>query len=411
MKKRHINWIIAASALAMISLVIIQMRWMRQSRELLEEQFTNKVNMALCSTVERMAGNETQCDEIKACCQAPANACCSISPAPPTQEMAIQAALDQSLQFYDINLPYTVQIIPKDSSEKEGMPNYACSLSPVLESDTHYLKLDFIGKEAYVSRHMDPMVLASILILLLICAIFSFATWQLFRQKRMADKNRDFFNHMTHEFRTPLTNIQLAGNLLYKKNKDLIGNPYLEIIRKESQQLSSQVENLLRLSSLEKPTYDLKRNPVDLGEITRNVLENMDLQIRERAADVNFHQNGSNFPILGDAFHLGNAFRNIIDNSIKYSGTEPHVYIDLNAEQKGTTIVFRDNGNGLTEKDRQNIFEKFHRSESAKASGEKGFGLGLAYVKKIVELHNGNISVASESGQGTRFEIFFPSQN
>lgn len=375
---------------------------------LLEEQFTNRVNMALCSTVEKLAANPAQTNEIRACCAKPekSNSDKSSVEALP-QEPAVNAALSQCLQFYQINLPYKAQITAKDSTDKR-VPAYACSLGPVLENDTHYLQLDFEGKDDYVLKRMGLMVLASIIILLFICAIFGLATWHLLRQKRLAEQNRDFFNHMTHEFRTPLTNIQLAGNLLLRKNPALTDNKYLTIIRQECSQLVHQVENVLHLGGLEKTGYQLQKAPLDLRRLTEEVVAGMDLQIRECGAQVEIAPTGPPGTIQGDAFHLGNAFRNMLDNALKYSAKAPSITIGVATEAKGTRVSFTDNGIGLSAKDRQAIFTKFHRCESALISGQKGFGLGLAYVKKIVDLHQGKIEVSSPNGQGARFELYFP---
>jgi len=410
MKINYITWLIVASALAILALIGIQVRWMQQSRELLEEQFTNRVNMALCSTVENLANDPDHAEEIRACCRVPDVASCAPNFLPLSQEPAMQAALNQWLQFYQINLPYTVQITPKDSSVK-GAPPYSCSLGPVLENDTHYLQLDFQGQDAYVTERMGLMVLASVVILLFICVIFGLATWHLVRQKRMAERNRDYFNHMTHEFRTPLTNIRLAANLLVRKNKGLEGNNYLNIIRRECSQLVHQVENVLQLGGLEKAGYQLQKAPVDLRALTGEVLAGMDLQIQECAARIDLESNGANYTIQGDAFHLSNAFRNILDNALKYSDAAPAIQIGFAAEATGTRISFTDNGIGLSANDRRKIFEKFHRCEAALCSGKKGFGLGLAYVKKIVDMHQGEIAVSSPGGRGARFDLFFPKGN
>ena len=408
MKKNYIGWLIAASALAILALIGIQVWWMQKSQALLEEQFTNRVNMALCSTVERLAEDPDKSDEVRACCVPLDNANCMAKVERLTQEPTMQAELNQWLQFYRINLPYTVQITPKDSAAENAPTSYSCSLGPVLESDTHYLQLDFQGKDEYVSERMGLMVLASIVILLFICAIFALASYLLLRQQRMSERNRDYFNHMTHEFRTPLTNIRLASKLLLRKNAALAGNQYLEIIQRECDQLTGQVENVLQLGSIEKAGYTLQKKPVDLRELAGTVVADMDLQIRESAAKVSIDANGAGYTIPGDAFHLGNAFRNILDNALKYSGPTPEIAIGLAAEASGARIRFTDSDAGLSARDQRRIFEKFHRCEEAVCSGKKGFGLGLAYVKKIVDMHQGQIRVTSPNGRGTRFDLYFP---
>ncbi|TNE52930.1 MAG: HAMP domain-containing histidine kinase [Bacteroidetes bacterium] len=407
MKRHTIFWLIGAAAIAILGLIAIQVVWMQHSRNLLEEQFNNRVNMALCSAVERVAANPVQSDEVRACCAAP-NAVCEDGTDLIRDQPEMASALSEALRFYQIDLPYRMALVSRDSVADAAAPRYSCSLVPVLEDDTHVLQLEFEGKAEYFLEQMGLMITASVSILIFICIIFGLATYYLLRQKRMSDQNRDFFNHMTHEFRTPLTNIRLAGNLLVRKNPALAGNQYLDIIRHECNQLSHQVENVLHLGGLEKGKYQLKSEPVNLRQLTDEVVAGMELQIRESAGVVEVEPVPDDLVITGDAFHLGNAFRNLLDNALKYSGTEPRVQIGFQAAPDGCQVSFTDNGAGLSDKDRQKIFRKFHRCESALRSGKKGFGLGLAYVKKIVELHRGQIAVSSPNGKGARFDLFFP---
>ena len=404
MKINHIAWLISAAALSILALIGFQVNWMRNSRDLLEEQFNNRVNMALCSTVEKLAGNQVCSDEIRACCAKGDNA--GIEAILSQPEMA--STLTGALNFYQIGLPYRAEITCRDSNSGEAASPYSCSLTPILSNDSHQLQLQFQGKAEYLMQRMGLMITSSVAILAFICFIFGLAAFYLLRQKRMSDQNRDYFNHMTHEFRTPLTNIRLASTMLARKNPEMPGNQYLEIIRKECGQLTHQVENVLHLSGLEKGDYVLKKETLDLKTLAGEVVSSMDLQITQREAQVSIDPNIPACNIQGDAFHLSNAFRNLLDNALKYSGAQPRVNIDFQAEAAGFRVRFSDNGIGLTKQDQRKIFRKFHRCDNAVDSGEKGFGLGLAYVKKIVDMHRGNITVHSENGRGTQFDIYLP---
>ncbi|MBK9335485.1 MAG: HAMP domain-containing histidine kinase [Lewinellaceae bacterium] len=409
MKINHIAWLIGASALAILALIGFQIIWMQHSRKLLEEQFNNRVNMALCSTVERLASDPEQSNDLRACCLPGKNEAAGNQNFDALlQQPEMQTALTAALHFYQIDLPYQFSIAPNDSAGAETAARYSCSLGPILENDSHHLQLEFEGKTEYFLQRMGLMVFASVAILLLICAIFGIGVYYLLRQKRLSDHNRDFFNLMTHEFRTPLTNIRLAGNMLARKETALADNQYLNIIRRECNHLSEQVENVLHLGGLEKGEYQLKKQPVDLRQLANEVVSDMDIQIREYGAEVNVHTGGSANTIEGDPLHLGNAFRNILDNALKYGNTNPVVHIGIEPQANGLRVSFADNGIGLTAKERRSIFKKFHRCDNALRTGQKGFGLGLAYVKKIVELHQGRIAVSSADGHGARFELFFP---
>ncbi len=408
MKINHIAWLIGASAAAILALIGFQVTWMNHSRTLLEEQFNNRVNMALCSTVENLAENQNCSAELRACCATADPSGCQPNLESIVQRPEMKAALTQALHFYQIDLPYEVLITPRDTAASINETPFSCSLGPILENDSHLLQLDFQGKNEYFLQRMGLMVSSSIAILLFICIIFGLATFYLLRQKRMSDRNRDFFNLMTHEFRTPLTNIQLAGKLLSRKNPELADNQYLGIIRRECSQLTHQVENVLYLAGLEKGEYHLSKSPIDLKHLANEVVAGMDLQIRERAASISLDERAPACTIEGDTFHLGNAFRNILDNALKYSKTQPAIKIDFTREKSGCRVSFTDNGIGLSTRERRRVFQKFQRCATTECAGEKGFGLGLAYVKKIVEMHRGQVSVSSENGKGARFELFFP---
>ena len=406
---KGINWLIAAAAVAILALIWFQVSWMQHSQMLLEEQFNNRVNMALCATVEKLADNPEGCQAIQACCEPEAPEPPDMSFAALMKRPAMEETLTEALGFYQINLPYELSIAPRDCLSSQVPPEFACSLDPILENDSHVLQINFKGKNEYFLNKMGLMIWASIGILIFLCLIFAFATFYLLRQKRMADRNRDFFNQMTHEFRTPLTSIRLASNMLARKEPGMVDNSYLGIIRRECNQLVHQVENVLNLGGIEKGDYHLKKVPVDLAQVAQDVIAGMDLQIRENNAEVEILTPETSGIVKGDALHIGNALRNLIDNALKYSGENPKIRVEIKASGNNWSLAVSDNGKGLSEAETKRIFEKFHRCENAFSSGKKGFGLGLAYVKKIVEMHQGKVSVSSPAGQGARFELLFPS--
>lgn len=409
MKLNQSAWLIAAAALAILGLIGIQVRWMRYSRDLLEEQFDNRVRMALCSSVEKVAADASSSEELRACCSSvsvTADSQDNIEALRRSPEM--QSALTAALHFYQIDLPYEVRIQPRTEQNCSQTTPFSCSLDPILENDTHFLKLDFPGKSDYFQQRMGLMIGSSVAILLFVCLIFALATFYLLRQNRMSNRNRDFFNQMTHEFRTPLTNIRLAANLLTRKEPQLAENAYVGIIRREGDHLMHQVENVLHLASLEKGDYRLRPEPVDVHALAGDVIAGMELQIRARSAEVRLVGDKTDTTVQGDVFHLGNALRNVLDNALKYGGEAPRVTVEVLAETDGCRMRVSDSGRGLSEKECTRIFDKFHRGLAADGSSEKGFGLGLAYVKKIVEMHRGQVTAYSAPGCGTCVEAFLP---
>lgn len=410
MRNKHIALLIGASALAILALIGFQVSWMLHSRGLIEEQFNNRVNMALCSTVERIAEDQVCSEQIRACCKVgSAEGTCtetieSFASMPETEKV-----LAAALRYYQIDLPYSIQVTAKDTNAPPNkLPPFSCSLNPVLENDTHLLQVQFEGKTNYLLQKMGMMAGASIVILCLICLVFALASYYLLRQQKMSALNRDFFNHMTHEFRTPLTNIKLAGNLLARKHPELQNNQYLNIIQQESRQLMGHVEGVLHLAALEKGDYRLQKETVDLRQMLDNVVSGMELQIKEKAGQVQWEGDYQDCRVQGDVFHLTNAFRNLLDNALKYNPSAPLIHIGLKPGPAGWHILFQDNGVGMSEKECQVVFDKFQRATDPACAHHSGFGLGLAYVKKIVDMHRGQISLHSEKGWGTRFDLYLP---
>ena len=411
MKNSITTYLILASGLAMAALLIIQVSWMRQSQELLEERFDQKVNMALCNTVERLAKDES-CRPLPGQCRSASE--CESQLDTLLETPLFDQTLTKTLAFYDIHLPYRANILSRDTKLAylpSELPPYSCTLNPLTDSDTHFINLEFEGKAGFILQKMGMMTGASFGILLFICLVFFYATYHLLRQQRMSNSNREFFNHMAHEFRTPLTNIKLAGAMMQRHGIEPKQETYLNIITDESEQLLSQVESVLYLARLEKEDYLLNKEPVQLGNLFGEVLRKMQLRIAEQEADVQFDHPTQEATISGDALHLANAFRNLLDNALKYTGKAARINIDLAEQEEGWQLSIADNGPGLQPQQQERLFDPFYRCQEKgndNTIGRKGFGLGLAYVKRVVDLHQGRIQVDSHPGAGTRFQILFP---
>ncbi len=241
---------------------------------------------------------------------------------------------------------------------------------------------------------------------LFICTIFTAATYHLLRQKRMSDLNRDFFNHMAHEFRTPLTNIRLAGKMLAKKKQGLQASPYLKIIHQEGDHLMDQVEQVLHLARLEKNEFNLQRQPTNVNQLLQDTVKRMALRQAETKASIEVELPPTPVFLNIDPLHFGNAIRNLLDNAMKYCHQTPDIRLRLRSSPEAVRFSLSDNGQGLSEVESQKIFEKFYQSRHT--PHRKGFGLGLSYVKRVIELHGGNIQVKCGETQGTRFDLILP---
>lgn len=404
---RKIYFLIAGSALAMLLLIGFQLHWIKNSKLLIEEQFTNRVSMALCTAVEKMSA-EADCCVSAAMNGNPDAPSCTNQVKKMMKDSAFDRVLRSSLAFYQIDLPYEVNIAVKDTALSE-VPPYSCSLTPILAQDDHWLQLIFQGKQDYFNLKMKYMSMASVLILLSICALFIFAAYYLIKQQKISEENRQFFNHMTHEFSTPLTNIQLATKMMQRKSASTDKNqPYLEIIEAQSNQLRYQVENVLHLAAMEKENLKINKDLLDLNELAREAVDSMQMQIEEKQASVQIHTTEQPCQIRGDKFHLRNVFRNLIDNALKYCSHSPKVEIGFYPVDQGWCARVKDNGIGIPAEEKDKIFNRFYRSPANQESPTRGFGIGLAYVKRIIDLHQGDIRLGPVLATGTCFELYFP---
>jgi two-component sensor histidine kinase len=412
MRLNHVPIILVASTLAMIGLVIFQYKWIEHSRKLSEEIFNQRASMALCSTLEEYSDG--------ALCS-PSN-CSMVCGMDTTRASALDPRLDlmhnegfhadlkKTLDFYNINLNYQMTQTPVEPAEQTGKeaPQCVVNIPPHIDQQESFVALAFPEKEKFMMGKLKYMIGASLVILLFTAIVLWLANWWLLKQKRLLRTNMEIYNNMAHEFRTPLTNINLAATLLSKNITQQGDRKFLDIINKENSRLIQQVERVLHLARLDNGDYALKNERLHLKTLLVNVCDEMEIQIQEKNAMVSFQDIPDKFEIYGDRQHLINVFRNLIDNALKYSEQQPEITISAREEKDGILISVQDNGIGIPVSQSRVIFEKFQRIQDGQLCEQKGFGLGLAYVKRIVELHKGFIQLDSNTDQGSRFNVFLP---
>lgn len=408
MNKKLPIYLILASGLAIAALIAFQVNWMRHSRALLEEQFEHRVSMALCNAVEQLAEEPSCASPLQSQCLATKSECGRQLDTLLRTEV-FSRTLARSFDFYQINLPYRANIVDRTTvpaALSSLMPAYACSLEPLVPAADHLLAIEFDGRKQYMLERMGAMTGASFGILVLICLIFFFATYHLLRQQRISRHNREFFNQMAHEFRTPLTNIRLAGNMLQRKAEATAASPYLHIILQASDQLMEQVNTMLHLARFDRREGLAQQTRLQPAALLREVMDQLAPQIEEQEREVVLTDEAPNATLTGDPLHLRNAFRNLLDNALKHTPTGTPIRVRVRAHGQDVVISIADQGPGMASEQLPHLFDPYYRCD---ADGRQpGFGLGLAYVKKIVELHHGRIEVESAAEAGSCFRLYFP---
>lgn len=296
-----------------------------------------------------------------------------------------------------------------DLNEKQ---TYTARLFP--NSNSRYeLKVQFPTKRNYIFSSVR-FVIPTLALTLLLLAIFIFTMIMAFRQKKLGEMKTDFINNMTHELKTPISTISLAAQMLnddsVRKSPETLHH-ISEVINAESKRLRFQVEKVLQMSVFDKSSSTLKFTDVDANLIIDNVVHTFKIKVEKFGGDITCHLNATDSIVNVDEMHFTNIIYNLLDNAVKYmrEETEPHLDIttrDLN--DRKLEIRISDNGIGIKKEDLKKIFEKFYRVSTGNRHDVKGFGLGLAYVKKMVNIFGGSITVESELGKGSTFIIVLP---
>ncbi len=281
-------------------------------------------------------------------------------------------------------------------------------------SEPYTLLLQFDNPRSYILGSLNFMLVGSILLMAFILATFAATIATLLKQKRLTEIKSDFVNNVTHEFKTPIATINLAVDSIENekviKKEDAV-KYFTGIIRDENRRMNRLVEQVLKMALVERA--GLKQNPqtLDVHDVINAAIGHFELQIANKGGTIIKEFNANNPVVEADEMHMLNALVNLIDNAIKYSPTQPFVKICTFNTNNRINISVIDKGIGMKKDAQRHIFDKFYRHTDGNIHNIKGFGLGLAFVKSIVEAHNGRITVSSELGKGSRFDITIPQKN
>ncbi|WP_298514708.1 HAMP domain-containing sensor histidine kinase [uncultured Kordia sp.] len=328
----------------------------------------------------------------------------------------IQAYLDEL--DLDMDFEYGVYddgLATKIKSDGFKITNEGMYDVPLFENDdqkTGYtLFVSFPKRNKYVLSSIMGMAIMSIVFTLIIIIAYSSALYQLIKQKQISEIKTDFINNMTHEFKTPIATINLALDAVRNPkvidDKDKVKR-YLRMIREENKRMHAQVENVLQISKLEKNQLEISKEEVDAHDLIEDAMSHIELIVEDRNGYVKTHLEANDSMVMANDTHFTNVLVNVLDNAIKYTEGEPKIDIYTEKVKNNIQIRVKDQGQGMSKSVQKRIFEKFYREHTGDIHNVKGHGLGLAYVKRIVDDHGGQISVESEKGKGSTFIIKLP---
>ncbi len=415
MKFNRLNIIMLLGLIAIAGILIIQLYLLRQAIKQEENKFDQKARVALLEVAKRLyQDNKLELPELN-----------------PVKEVSedyyvvninkeftanvLEFYLRSELAKFDLITDFEYAIY---NCETDGMV-YGSYVSfnnnekttvkksfPKQSNLVYYFAIRFPKKTTIVYSSLWLWIVFSV-VMFFVLLIYCYSAFQLLQQKKYSELQRDFINNMTHEFKTPLSSILLSSNYLAKQDVIIVDEKmkkYTGIIIEQAGKLNDHVEKVLDIAKAESNLFKINKEPVNAEEAISDVIENVKLKYPE--AVIEFHSSLKGKKINADEFHFSNLVYNLLDNSVKYSTSTPHINITLAEDDQNILLAVKDDGPGISKKHLENIFDKFYRVPGR--SEVEGFGLGLFYVKKICDAHKWKITAASELNQGTTITILIP---
>jgi two-component system phosphate regulon sensor histidine kinase PhoR len=421
MSNRNIRVIFVLAVLASVLMMATQYLWVKKAYTLAENDFERKVKYALRDVGENLMRSNyptyvAPADMVKKI----TNEYYIVKVGDKISYVSLKELLKRELKAQDLNTDFEFgaydcesenmkygERVNADSTKDE---NEKPTEFPKLKDENYYFGINFPKRESFLSGELWYLKMStSILIGLL--ALMAYIVFFIFKQRRLQEIQKDFVNNMTHEFKTPLSTIHIASEVL--KNPNIANNPqrllnYATIIGNETTHLTGQVERVLQMANTEKGEVILKKSSFILNDIVNEIVTKYRPFVRSKEGDIIINAINEDIAIFADRLHLKNVVSNLVDNALKYCDKDPHIIITLAEVAKGIEICIRDNGIGIKKEHLKNIFDKFYRVPTGDIHDVKGFGLGLSYVRLITKRHGGEIKCVSEFGKGTEFTIFIP---
>lgn len=414
MEIKKLNIIITLGFVAIIGILIAQLLWTRQAYNLEDKKFNQTVNIALLEVVEKLSGGKTSF--IESPVQNISNDYYVVNINNEFHPAVLEHYLKTEFNRFQINTDYVYalynchsdqMIYGKYISSHQENPNDKMIKFPKHKNLVYYFSIRFPDKTTYLISSLRFWYLLTFA-LIIILLVYVYSIYTIIQQKKFSELQRDFINNMTHEFKTPLSSILLASEAL-RKQELIKENPklqtYTSIITDQSYKLNHHIEKVLNIARNDASGLSLKPQKIVLLPFIQEIVDTIKQKNENLSIDIEID---SSVSIIADEFHFTNIIYNILDNSIKYCETKPKILISSFKDSKGLYLKFKDNGMGIPAKNIPHIFDKFYRVNTKKSDEVNGFGLGLFYVKKIIQQHNWKISVENNPDKGITITLFIP---
>ena len=423
MKRRNIILIILIMTVALVGLLSMQLYWIRNASAFKESSFRRNVNDAMAKVVYKIELLEKRRASEATMAGSMLNFTRHLSYDEFITAQTLDSLITLELNIRGVDTRFESGIYKPESNEflletsaknNEALisKGYAFQLFTTdIFTSPEYLLIWFPEEKQFLLTDLLSMLFISIVLIIVIVYAFSYTITTLLKQRRLSEMKNDFINNMTHEFKTPISTISLACETLtdqdIPKSEEFIGS-YIGMIRDEANRLSLLSEKILQTAVIEKGQLKMQVASVDFHAVIREVVKNLLIQVEIKDGEIQSDLNASQYILEGDRVHLTNLVYNLLDNANKYSPRKPLIRITTENSGNGILMKISDNGIGIPKADMKKIFQKLYRVHTGDIHDVKGFGLGLNYVKAIVEEHRGWITVDSEINAGSTFSVFLP---
>jgi two-component system phosphate regulon sensor histidine kinase PhoR len=422
MQNKNILKTIVITSVALLGLVVIQTIYLTKEVKVAQEQYDHRAHMALNNVLDELVehadtGKQSLTSRIHQFKPGTKGVIFDV-----LDTVLLDTLMHKYVSYYQLDNSFEYSIIKSsndsiiyastDASQIKLLsdPVRAC-LSCLWKKEYYNLAVYFPARNRIILFEMAIWLILSIIFVIIVIISFIFNIITIIKQKKLTEMKNDFINNMTHEFKTPISTISLAADVLENTTNETSLNrvkKYARIVSEENERLKSQVERVLQIAKLDKDNLTLNLSTIDVEEMINHTVRNLCLEQCKDNANIKLNFKTTTKHIEGDELHIFNVINNLIDNAIKYSPHPPTIEITTSDEKDGIVFSVKDNGIGMQKENLKHIFDKFYRVSTGNVHNVKGFGLGLYYVKNIVEIHNGWIKVESEPDKGSTFTVFLP---
>lgn len=422
MRNRYIQILVIFGAISIAGIIIVQVYWIKEALHISESQFDQTVQVALRKVAEKIATkNATILNQENPVRKVNSN----------NYVVNVNSEIDAEILDYYLRSIFDYYNIDQDieygifncSSNEMVYCDYIQKHKPLKQPTEfdlpkfkdfiYYFSVSFPNK-SISSLHNVQMWLITSVILMIVILFFVFSLFVVFRQRLLSQIQRDFINNMTHEFKTPISTISITHQVI--SDPDIVNNPqrlstYSGIVGAEVKRLDELVEKVLNMAKIEKSQFELNKETLHLNDVIRNIVQNVISNGQYEKPNIHLDLKVDDDAIEADKVHFTNIIFNILDNAIKYSEDNTRIDIGTELVRGKIRLSIRDYGPGMNKKEVKKVFDKFYRISTGNVHTVKGFGLGLYYVRKIIDAHRWKIVLESEPGKGSNFIIIIPQKS